>query len=267
MPDPIQGLPSQEPATSQGQGLPQQEPAGQIDLTPYLPDAPQNPAVGQEPQGQPAAPPSDANQPHYQTLYNQTLAEKLALQQQLQALTQASQPQTQQGDPRPDPQTDWAGYLKWEIRSGQRELLQQFREEEKRNWQGALQQASDMEWARQHPNLDIGQVKAFAQARQIGNLDDAATLMTLPQMVNQVQRNASNQTMNNFRQPVTNPFAAPIRPGGGTQGPTQLVFAKLAQEYQETFGKAYESWTPDMRAAFDKEWGQLEASRGSNGRR
>jgi hypothetical protein len=213
-------------------------------------------------QGQPQIPP-DA--PHFQQLYNQTLAEKLALQQQLASLSSA--PQQTQADPRPDPQTDWAGYLKWEIRQGQRELLQQFREEEKRNWQGALQQASEMEWARQHPNLDLNQVKAFAQARGISNLDDAATLMTLPQTVNQVQRAASQQTMNNFRTPVNTPFANPIRPGGGVQvGQIGLSFEKMAQEYQSTFGAAYNTWPPEIQQAFDKEWGMRESVRG-NGRR
>src|ERR1041384_5383706 len=118
MPDPVQGQPPVDPATPSGQGQPASDPA-----TP------------QPVQGQPQIPP-DA--PHFQQLYNQTLAEKLALQQQLASLSSA--PQQTQADPRPDPQTDWAGYLKWEIRQGQRELLQQFREEEKRNWQGALQQ-------------------------------------------------------------------------------------------------------------------------------
>ena len=244
-----------DPTTAQPQGQPvPATPAAAFDPSLYAPDDPNATSQPGVPQGQPT-PTQPAFDParHFQSIADQRLAENLRLQQELQRLqSQAPQtPQTIQQNPY-DPNKDWASWIRFENQAAARQAAQESANAVRQEFQGLFQQASEAQWAQAHPGTDINAVKSFAQMRGIRDLNDAFTLMTLPNQLAAAQSQASQQTINQFRQP--NSGAAPIRGTQGVNAPIQpqMSYAKLAAAYASN-PDVEESWPVEVREAFWKE--------------
>lgn len=172
--------------------------------------------------------------------------------------TQAPQANVQNQNPH-DPNTDWAGWMRYEQQQAARLAAQ---ETTSRLLEYAQQQArvqQEMQWQQAHPNVDINQIKGFAQMRGIQNLDDAYMLYSLPSQMASLQTQAVNQTLNNYRQPQQQ--ATPVRNGQSSGASVGLSYEKMASEFQATNGRAYEAWSPQLRDAFDKETFRREEAR------
>jgi hypothetical protein len=79
--------------------------------------------------------------------------------------------------------------------------------------------------------VDIGGLKAFNRANGIAdwNLEAGYKLMNYPTQMASVAQKASQQTLNNFRQPNQQNFSQPVRGNnGGSQNPS-FDFKKLVE--------------------------------------
>ena len=247
----LQGQPNAEPAAQQGQSL--TEPAVvPAELQQFVVQTPNTtPAENQgEPQGEPE-PQAGAIDPakHFQSLADQRQAEIYRLQQQLlEVATRQQQPQVEKNPF--DPQTQPEQYWDWKLDQKNRQLLDEARRLQREEFQTMIQQASEMTWQQQHPNVDINSVKAFARSRGITQLDDAYTLMTLPTTLNNARRTAINQTYNTVRQPEAG--AQPLRGVSGSgNGQIGLSFEKLAEEFNAKNGNV--NWPEGLMQAFQTE--------------
>lgn len=240
------------------------------DLQKYVAE-PANADANSTSQAPPQAPVQAQNQPmqsteqtriaELQRIANEKQVMAYQLQQELDRLrnTQQAQPQVAQNQNPHDPNTDWAGWMRYEQQQAARLAAQ---ETTSQLLQYAQQQArvqQDIQWQQSHPNVDINQIKGFAQMRGISNLDDAYTLYSLPSQIASVQTQAVNQTLNNFRQPTQ--MATPVRNGQSSNATVGLSYEKMASEFQATNGRAYESWSQPLRDLFDKETYRREEAR------
>lgn len=239
---PVQGQP--EPAT----------PAAGFDPSLYAPDVPLEPSQSGVSTGQPT-PTQPVFDPakHFQSIADQRLAENLRLQQELERL-KSQVPQTTQGTQQNpyDPNKDWAGWIRFENQAAARQAAQESAQAVRNEFQGLFQQATESQWAQAHPGVDINAVKAFQQLRGIRDLNDAFTLMTLPNQLAQAQAQTAQQTIQQFRQP--NSGAAPIRgtQGLGTPITPQLSYAKLAEAYSKN-PDVEDTWPKEVQEAFWRE--------------
>lgn len=250
MQDPNQGLPAAQPAPVEGPAQ-QPEPSG-------LAPAP-------EPtQAQPEGPPDPAR--HFQSLADQRYAENLRLQKELFDLrmSMSQQPQGMQSEPAPDPQSDWAGYIRWQNKQLAREIKEETRKEVMEQFQNMISQAQDAAWQQKHPQVDIQTVRAFAQVRGIRELDDALALMNMQAGIQQVAQQSASTAFQQFRQPQSQ--AQPLRNAQAAPAPAQLTYAALADEFTRTNGKAFDSWPPEVQTAFNLESSRREAQRVSGNR-
>jgi hypothetical protein len=228
-------------------------------LEPFLATPDATPAPPQEgtPQGL-QADTSPQSAQHFQSLYNKTLAQNYALQQQLENFqrmqmeaAQRQQPQTQTTNPY-DPNTQWAPWIQWQTEHAAQMAVTGAQQAFEERLQNAMRQNQESQWIAAHPGIDIAGVKAFAQMRSIGNLDDAYTLMTLPTQLANVQAQAINQTFNQVRQPQQT-AATPTR-GINTNtptGPVQLSLEKMMEAYMND-PEVENTWHPDVRKEFWK---------------
>lgn len=247
-----------DPATPQGQGQPEPAtPNAGFDPSLYVPDDPNAPSQSGVVQGQqtPTQPVFDPAK-HFQSIADQRLAENLRLQQELQRLQSQIPQNSQATQTNPfDPNKDWASWIRFETQAGARQAAQESAQAVRAEFQGMFRQATEAQWAQAHPGTDINAVKAFQQLRGIANLDDAYTLMTLPNQLAQVQSQTAQQTINQFRQPVAG--ATAIRGSqnatlGGPQTPQQYSYAKMAQAYANN-PNVEASWPAELKDAFWKE--------------
>lgn len=213
-----------------------------------------------EPQGQVQgqADPQQAQSEQYrnlQSLYNRTWAENQALQQRLARLETPQAPQAQPERNPYDFNTDYPNWQRWE--NGQTAKLAA--QEVMGNLMGLAKQQAELSWAQAHPEVDINTVKAFAQSRGIQDLNDAYLVMTYPQQQLQIAATTAQQAFNNVRQQPMG--ATPVR--GSSAGGAQVVlsYAKLAQEFQQTNGRAYDSWPKQLQEMFDRETALRAGSR------
>jgi hypothetical protein len=141
------------------------------------------------------------------------LAEKYELQQQLNQLQQRMQPQVQQNPH--DYSTDFPNWFRYEQNQSEQRTAERATKASMDGIQNMIAQANESNWIQSHPNVDIHSLKAFNRMNGIAdwNLEAGFKLMNYPSQIQQVAQTASNQTAQNFRQPITG--AQPIRPNGG----------------------------------------------------
>lgn len=219
-------------------------------------------AMQPPPQGQMSAQQRTEADAHWQKIAQERLVQQYQLQQEVERLRQESlarQQQTQSPNQNPyDANQDWQSWIKWEQQAAARVAAQEaisgimgFAQQ-----QAAIQQ--EQQWAAQHPNVDIMQVKAFQKMRGIQNMDDAYTLMTMPMMMNSVQTQAAQQTINQFRQPQVG--ASAVR-AGQAEGQTLLSYEGMLRAYNAN-PKVEDSWPQSIRDMFWKEtYGRQAAGR------
>lgn len=188
-------------------------------------------------------------------------AQNLALQQQLQDNQRFQQEmmlrmqQTQAPpDPKPDPQTQPEAYAQWLFRQEATRLLA---EQERRSQQQMVQflaTASEMQWAQQHPGVDVNVVKAYARQNGIADthLDTAWKLMNYNSNMANVANQSINQAFNQIRQPQGVAQAVRGASGVGSANAGES-FESAAREYEASLGAVYDSWPKAKQEAFDKE--------------
>lgn len=132
-----------------------------------------------------------------------------------------------------DASTQQAQWWSWEKNDMARLAAEQARQSTKQEFGAFFGQISEAQWSNQHPGVDIQQVKAFQQMRGIRDINDAYTLMNLPNQLNSVAQNTAQQALNNFRQP-TQIGATPLRgTQGAAPGTIQLRFQDMLKAQAE----------------------------------
>ena len=169
----------------------------------------------------------------------------------------------QNQDPEPD-RNDWAAWIQWQNAKLANKVSEDTERRVMGRFQSMIETAQEQAWQQKHPNVDISVVKGFAQMRGIRELDDAMALMEMQTNVQQVARQTAQQAFNSFRQPQT--LAQPLRGTQSAPAPAQLRYDTLAKEFQESNGTVYNSWSPEIRAMFDRESNLREAQRAAGAR-
>ena len=234
------------------------------DLSQYAPDqanAPANTPPAQAPV-QAQDPAQTQTEQHWQKIANERMIalyqkdqEIERMRQQPQQPQQVQQPQSQQNG-NPYAQDDWANWMRFEISRGQEAAAQLAADRSLQGVMGFAQQQAtqqaEMNWAMQHPGVDIMAVKAFSKMRGISNIDDAYMLMNMPNMLNSVQQQTTQQAFQNFNQPRQG--AIPVRgnAGAAVDGQTSLSFEKMLQAYTQN-PSIENTWHPDLKREFFKE--------------
>lgn len=181
-------------------------------------------------------------------------AQVLQQQQFVSQLAQQAAPQVQQNPY--DPQTQPNEWWTWRDQRYAEMVAQKTEERLVGALSSVAKNQAEVQWQNAHPRVNIADVKAFAETRKIGNLDDAYTLMTLPQA--QAQQAAG--VFNQFQRPQN--AATPLQGSqGGAQQEMQGRFDKDYLEFAQTNGRAYDTWSPERRLAFDTEHKRREAER------
>lgn len=249
MQDPTQGAVQTIPSdTPQGQGAVVDTPSAAVDQN--IPSPSDTPPQNGNGQG------ADIERlvRGFQGTVDSLRAQILQQQEYMKSLAQQTAPQIQQNPY--DPQTQPTEWWREEMRRDREQTIQKTQEVFLGNLTQLARQQAETTWQNSHPNVSIADVKAFAQSRQIGNLDDAYTLMTLPQS----QTNNAINMMTQFQRPQNQ--ATPLR---GTQGTSQADmqgrFDKDYSDYVNTNGAIYDTWPPERKAAFDTEWKKRESLR------
>lgn len=156
------------------------------------------------------------------------LAEKYQLEQRIAQIQQQTQPQTPQNPH--DYSTDFPNWFRWEQQQGLRATAEIAQKASMETLQNMIAQANENQWIQTHPNVDVSSLKAFNRMNGIAewNLEAGYKLMNYPSQMATVAQTASQQTLNNFRQPTGN-FAQPVRGNnGGVQAPS-FDFKKLVE--------------------------------------
>lgn len=238
-----QGQPTEQPAAQ----APPEKPADISGLQQFLAE-PEKPAAVQ---GQPPVQPDPAVE--LLRLANQRQAQVEALTAEVQRLKNQPPVDSQNKNPY-DPQVDPWGWQRWENQTAARDAATQAAAQ---TLQVIMQQAQLMsqqnreaQWAQAHPGVDINLVKSFAEARRIGELDDAYTLMTLNQQVQGAVQQAQSGLLNQFRQPAN--VAQPVRAQGGQGAPVSLRFETMLEAYTSN-PNIENTWPPQLREAFHRE--------------
>ena len=220
---------------------------------------PVNAQPGTEPGNIPQAPPQvDENVQNLQRILNERTVAQYRLEQEVQAMRQQlAQQQQRPQDQAPDPNTDPQGWWAWRDKKLLSDARNAWKEELASQISTLSAAQQEQQFLNTHPGVDLPTLKMFAQQRQIGNLDDAYTLLTLPQTQAQLTTQAFQTTANQFMRPAA---AQPVR---GTQPAAQIPqasFERDAQDYIATNGRIADSWSPERRAAFDLEYKKREAA-------
>jgi len=249
-----------DPAAQQGQVVtqPASPPQGQTLTQPDAPPAAEQGVV----QGQVV----DPNQAHFQSLYNRTLAEKFAIEQELarerQARLQVTQATSQARTNPYDPATHPNEFWDWKIQEGINTAAERTRQvmgeqigqfvQQNVEQQFLHENASDM----QRLGITADHIKAYNQMNGIAphRLDIGWRLMTMPQQIAQTQTQAINQTFQQLRQPNAQQVANPLRGSqSGVIPQAQGKYEDYARQFVDSNGRAYESWPKEVQAAFDRE--------------
>jgi hypothetical protein len=258
----MQGSPDAGQSADQSQGSPakgQSATALPIEvpqqfIVPQAPDT--TPAVPQE-QGQSQGLPAqtiqaDANElarlRNAQSIADQRQAEIYRLQQELQ--TRATP--TPQQDKNPyDPQSNYEQWDEWRVNKIVERAVENQTKQLVTFAQRQQQQQQEITWQQAHPSVDINLVKQWGQINGVNNLDHAFTLMNLNNTLQTERTQAAQSAFNQFKQPQN--VATPVRGGQQATGTINLSYEAMAKEYTESYGKAYEQWSPALRQAFDRE--------------
>jgi hypothetical protein len=155
-----------------------------------------------------------------------------------------------------DPQTQQVEWWDWKLKQNNREIIAQAKKEWQNEFSQVLNTNAEQQWQQAHPNVSIMELKSIAQQRwgtpnvTIPMLDDLISVMNIPSQVANVVRTTQQQTINNFRQP--NIGAMPVRGAqGATASQNVYDYGKMYQEFVDTHGRVYETWTSEAKQAFD----------------
>jgi hypothetical protein len=146
-------------------------------------------------------------------------------------------------DPEPDPNQNWAAWIQWNQRQTETRIMEGVAKQQQQWLNGLMASANENKFIETHPGVDLGQLKSFAQMRGIQNIEDAYVIMNLPQLTNGAAISASQQTIQQFRQPSG---ATPLRTQqtSAPQGVQQVSYQKMAEAY---------SANPSVEATWPKE--------------
>lgn len=271
----IQALPTTPDANANVQAPPAQDANVGLsaDVQQFVvqqPNTDANANVQAQPQGQAnQQTPLDSQTAHWQRVANEKQILAFQLQQEIDRIRQENlarqnqPPQMQNVQQNPyNADTDWQSWMKWEQQAAAVSAAKNAAQETLQMVMGYAQQQqqaqAEQQWAMQHPGVDVMQVKAFQKMRGIQNIDDAYTLMSMPMMMNTVQNQAQQQTINQFRQPQVGANA--IRSGSNVVDgqPIQLSFEKMAQAYSQN-PDIEKTWNPELRQVF---WREVSARQG-----
>lgn len=259
---------AQEQVPTNQNGVQEQVPANSelsTEMQKYVVSSPANMeanAQQAQPQAQVTIQPqvqNEASVAELQRIANQRQIEIYKLQQEVERIRQSqvqTQNQQQNINQNPyDPQTQWDKWMEWKIDSGINTASERASEKTLQNIMSyASQQAqiiAEQQWQAQHPNINIMDVKAFANARGIRDINDAYVLMSLPQNITAFSQQASLQQLNTITQQNTTPTT--LRGTQSTPAEIKLSYEQMAREFQNTNGAIYDRWTPQMKQLFDQE--------------
>lgn len=222
-------------------------------------------------QGQP-----EPDAKHFQSLADQRQAENLRLQRQVDQLMEMQQKvilqQQESSQPKNpfDAATQPNDYWNWQFENAATKAARLAAEESRKASREEMvqmfQTSYEQQWQAQHPQVNIEVVKAFQNQRGIRDINDAYTLMTLPQQTAQIAQTQAQAALNQFRQPQ-NQGASPLRGSGQAPVQPQLSYEKLAIDFQNTNGSAYDTWPKHLQEAFDKETNLRSAALAQAGRK
>jgi hypothetical protein len=187
----------------------------------------------------------------YQAQQAAQATQQLFMQQQLQR-------GAQNADPEPDPNANWTGWMDWKLRQRDQQLVENITKQNQQWLNGLMTSANEVQFVNTHPGVDVGQLKSFAQMRGIQNLEDAYIVMYQSQITNGAAINASQQTIEQFRQPIG---ASPLRtqPSTAPQGTVQVSYEKMLESYAKN-PNVETSWPPELKQMF---WDETHRRRSS----
>jgi len=208
-----------------------------------------------EPQGQTS---ENANIQNLHRMLNERQVMNYQLQQRLEMLeSRVQQPQqTQQENPY-DYQTQFPMWQRWENQLAARSAAVEANQALMMQLQQMAMQNTEQQWQSTHPDINIGEVKAFARMRWgVPNvteqvLNDAYSMMTQDYQINRTRTNAVNQAFTQFKN--TSPSATSMRSGQAPPVTPQIKFADDLKAWNDTDGRVEETWSPERRAAFHAE--------------
>ncbi len=243
------------------EGAPPVQPATEVVPQQYAPEPATAPASA--PAQAPVESAEETRAKGFQRLADERQLQIYQLQQELERKNQAPAPQPT-GNPY-DPQTQWTQWMGFELNKTAEAAAEKASERILGTLTNAAQAQYETQWQSAHPEVDIRTVKAFQASRGIRQIDDAYRLMTMDNSLLQARNDGGQQAINQFRQPQQVQGAVSVRGAQSTGGPAQLIFEKMALDFQNSNGAVYNTWSPALQKAFDAEWGLRESSR-ANGR-
>lgn len=133
---------------------------------------------------------------------------------QMQMMQSQIKPQTNPYDPTTQPEQYWD----WKMSQMAETAAQKAQKAYEQTLTQTLSQLQEQQWIASHPNVDVQGLKYFNRMNGIpeNNLEVGYKLMNYENNLLGVARNASQQTLNNFRQPQG---AQPIRGQSGAGSP------------------------------------------------
>lgn len=236
-----------------------QEPQANEPTTEVVQDATQVPGNAEQPQVQEA----DENIKALQRELNRRQVENYQLQQQIEQMMQTQQQMMSRFQPQADENpydysTQFPQWQRWETQRAAQEANKQLL----MTLQSLAVQNSEQQWQAAHPDVNLGEVKAFAKMRWGAQnftqqvLDDAYSLMTQSENINKVRNTTFNQTLNQFRNP--NQAAVPMRGGQQTPVQPQLRLADLLKEYNRSPEEFERKYPDNVKTEF---WKAVEFER------
>lgn len=238
-----QGVPAAASADPAGQGATAAASAGVVDpaLQGLMSSPSADPSAAPDPaqggaqggaQGQPEDLIGKRIQSEVDKVQARFLSEKYQLEQRLaQAEQRLMQPQTQQQGNPYDYNTQFPDWFRYEQQAGIKAATEAAQKTSMETLQNMMAQAGEMQWIQQHPGVDVTAIKQFNRQNGIAewNLDAGYKLLNFPNQIASAAQQASQQTLNQFRQPTNGSFAQPVRGNnGGMQAPS-FDFKKLVE--------------------------------------
>jgi hypothetical protein len=228
------------------------------------PNTPANPVEAQaQEQPTPAQAVTPEQAAEFQRIINQKQVEAYQAQQRAQQaemlLQQQLMARPQQGvDPEPDPNQNWAAWIQWNNRQTESRIMEGVAKQQQQWLNGLMTTANEAQFVNTHPGVDVGQLKSFAQMRGIQNLEDAYVVMNQSQILSGAALQASQQTIQNFRQPTG---AVPLRTQqvSAPQGTQQVSYQKMAEAYAAN-PSVEAKWPAELKEMF---WQETYRRKGS----
>jgi len=240
MQDPNHGQPApespkgqQEPPESSGQALEQGSPAKGQELDPQ----------------EKARRDLQAQRDRAMERLRQAEREKEFLLEQVQRSSQSNQSTaTPERNPY-DVNTQFQEWFLWNQQQLEQRLTARLEEASGKSFNKLLEQAAEMSWQQQHPDMDLAEVKRFASMRGISRLDDAYWLMNRENIEAGAEMRGRTSVTQQF---ANSQSAAPVQAGGGA-GAQRLVFADDVAEWVKNPEAVEARWGPERTRIFHAE--------------